>query len=223
MKEIIRFENVVKMYDNRRALSGVSLCISEKAWAMVCGPPGSGKMTLMRLIAGMEAPSAGKVFVLDQAVHEMDAGNSAVFRSQNIGIVRRQAGFMERLSVIDNVSLPLAVQGMPMPTRKQKAKELLKALGISYIAHAHPFQISAYEALTVSVARALIIQPKILMLYEVTADLSEGETEKFAGLMNVILQYGDYTVLSFSVNPNNTWRKDRTILLDHGKIQEERS
>ena len=135
----------------------------------------------MRLIAGMEVPSAGKVFVLGQDMHEMRADKAAEFRNRHIGIVRRRAGFMARLNVLENVSLPSAVRGTAVSKRNREAKELLKSLGILHIAHAHPFQLSAYEALTSAVARALIAQPKVLMLYEAAADLSERETEQFAG------------------------------------------
>ena len=224
MNEIIRLENVVKMtHSNRRAVNDVSLCIQGRERVAVSGPPDSGKTTLMRLIAGIEAPSAGQIVVLDQAVHEMDANQAATFRNRNIGIVRRHAGFMERVNVLENVSLPLAVQGISLSKRNKEAKELLKSLGIPHIAHAHPFQLSAYEELTASIARALITKPKILLMYEATANLSEREMEQFTGLMNVMLQYGTYTILSFSASPNNILREHRTVLLHHGKIQEDRS
>ncbi len=223
MNEVIRMENVIKMADgNRRTINDVSMSIYEKEFVAICGVPGSGKSTLMRLIASMEKPSAGKVFVTDKAVHEMDADTAADLRNQNIGIIQREPGFMERLTVLENVALPLMIQGMALSRRKQIAKEQLKTLGISHVAHAYPVQLSAYEALIASIARALITQPKILLLYEVTAALSERETEQFDGVINAISKYGDYTVLSFSVIPNSRLRMDRTIQLDHGKIQEER-
>ncbi|MDD5017052.1 MAG: ATP-binding cassette domain-containing protein [Eubacteriales bacterium] len=224
MSEIIRLVNVVKMLDEgRRVINGMNLSIQEKERVAVCGAPGSGKGALMRLIGGMEPPSAGKVFVLGQAVHEMDADKAAVFRNRNIGIVHREPGLMERLNIFENVLLPLAIQGIPLSQRKQAVKEQLKTLGISHIAHAYPAQLSAYETRIVSIARALINQPKILLLYEVMAGLSERDTEQSTGVINAIFRYGNYTVLTFSVNTNNGLHMDKTILLNHGKIQEDRS
>ena len=220
--EVIRLENVVKMdHKNRRVVNSVNLRIQKKERAAICGVPGSGKDTLMRIIAGMELPSEGKVFVLDKAVYNMNAGEAAVFRNRNIGIIRRETGLMERLNVFENVSLPLAIQRMPSLRRKQAAKEQLKLLGIFNIAHAYPVQLSAYEALMASAARALIIKPKILLLYEVTAGLSERETAQFTDMIDAIFKYGDHTVLSFGINPAGGFRMDKTILLDHGKIQED--
>lgn len=224
MNEIIRLENVVKMvHGNQRVGNGVSLRICEKERVAVCGNPGSGKSMLMRLIAGMEPPSDGKIFVLGKVVHEMEADKAAVFRNWNIGIVHREPRLMERLNIFENVSLPLAIQGIPLPKRKQMVKEQLKTLGISHIAHALPAQLSAYEACVASIARALITQPKILLLHEVISGLSERETEQIAGMINAISKYGDYTMLSFSVNAIKALRTDRTILLEYGKIQEDRS
>lgn len=224
MKEIIKLENVVRMIDdNRRSVNGVSLSINEKERVAVYGVSGSGKGTLMRLIAGMERPSDGKIFVADKAVQEMDADEAAVFRNRNIGIVRPEAGLMERLSVFDNVSLPLVIRGVPATRRNKEVKELLKTLGILHIADASPAHLSVYETRAVSIARALVAQPKILLMYEAAAGLSERDAERLIGTINAISKYGDYTLLSFSVNVTAGLRTDRTFLLEYGKIQEERS
>ena len=224
MNEVIRMENVIKMVQGaRRTINDVSLNIHEKECVAISGVPGSGKSTLMRLIAGMEKPSDGKVFVMNKAVHEMDSDTAADFRNQNIGIIQQETGLMGRLTVLDNIMLPLVIQGRTSSQWKQTAKEQMKTLGILHIAHAYPTQLSDYETRIVSIARALMAQPKILLLYEVAAALSERETEQVMGVLNAISKYGDYTILSFSVIQNNGLRTNRTIQLNYGKIQEEGS
>jgi ABC-type lipoprotein export system ATPase subunit len=220
-KIIIRLENVVKVSDKgRRVINGMNLCVQENERVAICGPPGSGKNMLMRLIAGMDSPSGGNVFVLDQPVHQMNRDKASVFRNRNIGIIQQESGLMENMSILENVSLPLMLQRVPAAKRKQAAKEQLKSLGIAHIAHALPIQLTEYEWLIASTARALIAQPKILLMYEATAVLSEIEDKQYAGVINAILKYGGYTVLSFS--ERNMFRMDRIIQIDHGKIQEER-
>ena len=223
MSKVLRLENVVRMaHGGLRAVNGVSLTIREKERVAICGGPGSGKGTMMRLIAGMEPPSDGQIFVLDKAVHQMNANEAADFRNRNFGFIQRETGFMERLNIYENVTMPLAIRGVPAPQRRKAAMELMKMLGISHIAHACPAQLSVYEARVTTVARALIAQPKLLLLYEADVGLTEREAEQLTGTLNGISQFGDYTVLSFGVNTIEGLRTDRTIRLEYGKVQEDR-
>lgn len=223
MKEIVRLENVIKMVSaGRREVNDVSMSIHEKERVVIYGVPGSGKGMVMRLIAGMEKPSAGEVIVMDKEVHEMDADTAADFRNQNIGIMQREPGLMERLTILENVELPLTVQGIRISQRTKAVKEQLKTLGISHVANAYPAQLSTYEAQMVSVARALITQPKILLLDEITADLSAKETEQIMGIIHAVWKFGGYTIVGFSGAKSSALRADRYIQLDHGKVSEDK-
>ena len=222
MSEIIRLENVVYMVrENWRAVNGISCRIRENERVMFCGGSNSGKDALMRLIAGMERPNAGSVSVLNQAVHEMSGTRAAAFRNRYIGVVQREAGFMERLSVVENISLPLVIRGVNQSPRKKEAVDLLKMLGIYHVAQALPTQLSAYEARAASIARALITKPKILLLNEITLRLSEKDAEKINETIRVIAGFGDHTILWFSDSVNKTLGTNRTIYLENGKIRED--
>ncbi len=222
MKEIISLKNVIKLYGQRRAINGVNLHVNENECVAVNGVPSSGKSTLLKLIAGMERPSAGEIFVLGKAVHEMDFDISSTFRNRNIGIVLRNPSFMPELSLLDNVSLPLAVRGVSVLKREKAAREKLKALGISYAAHNKPEKVSIYEAQIASLVRVLVAQPKILLIDEAAAGFTEKETEKFRNVLNDILGLGDYTILSFSAADNDILFADRNVVLDHGIIKEDK-
>lgn len=222
MNDTIRLEHVVLMtQNNRRALSDVSCRIKEKERVAVCGGSDSGKVELMRLIAGMDKPSSGSVLVLDQAVHKMNTGKAAVFRNRNIGTVQREPGFMERLNVAENVSLPLAVRGASRDQRKKEADELLKMLGIAHVAQAYPAQLSAYETKAACIARALITKPRILLLSEAASRLSERDSDKIIETIGVVAEYGDFTMLWFGESRDNRVNTDRTIQLENGKIRED--
>ena len=222
MGDIIRLENVVKTENsNRCILDGVSLTVAEGERVAICGAPGSGKDALMRLIAGLDRPNGGSVAVLDRAVHEMDEKTAALFRNKYIGIVRQENGFMDRLNVMENAALPLTVAGVPKAKRNSAALEQLKVLGIQNVAYARPSQLNPYEARLTAVARALTSQPRILLLYEATAGLSDRDAEKIAGMLHAICLYGDYTVVCFSAEQNVALCPDRTISIAHGRIQED--
>ena len=222
MNELIKLENVVKMVPGGlRAVNGVSFTIQEKENVVVYGAPGSGKSTLMRLIAGMEPPSGGKIFVMDKEVHAMDPDAAAGFRNRTFGIMQKDPCPMEHLTVLENAALPLAVRGIPYGKRMQAAKEQLKTLGLLNVAHAYPAQLSFYEAQTASLARALIAQPPILLLDEMTAGLSAKETDQILGVIHALWKFGKYTIVSFSGTKNCVLHPDRCFVLDHGTVREE--
>ncbi|MBC8060296.1 MAG: ATP-binding cassette domain-containing protein [Clostridiaceae bacterium] len=222
MKESIKLENVKKIYDRGQgAINDVSLCINEKEQVLIYGTAGSGKSTLMRLIAGLEVPSSGKVFVLDKAVHEMKSDVAADFRNLNFGIIQRNSCFMKSMNLLENVAMPLTVRGVATSKRIHAAKNQLKALGLLYAAHAYPEGISTYEAQLASIARALIGQPKVLLLDEITAGLSEKEGSQILGIIHDIEKLRDLVVISFSGTKDCILRWDRYFTLNHGRIQEE--
>ena len=221
---IIRLSHVIKMMPGgRRAVNDVSLCIREKERILVHGDPGSGKSVLMRLIAGMESPDSGDIYVLDKAMHGKDSGTTPGFRNRHIGAVLRAPRLLAPMTVLENVELPLVIRGIPNPQRVRSAKKQLKALGIGHIAHARPDQLSPYEAQAAALARALIGEPSILLLDEVFAGLSARESEQLAGIIDAVAQFGRLTVILFSASAHHYIDADRTIALDHGTIREDRS
>jgi ABC-type methionine transport system ATPase subunit len=223
MKEIIRLENVIKMYPGgRRAINDVSLAIYERERIEIIGSQGSGKNTLVRLLTGMEKPSEGKITVLDKAVEKMSPEIASIFRSRHFGIVLRDAGLMERLTVLENAALPLAIRGIVRGKRNKAAREQLKALGVDLLANAYPKQLLPYEKQLVSIARALVAKPEILILDEVNAGLSQKETDRVSGLVNVLSQFEDFTVLNFC-EMGRGFVADRNYRLEYGMIQEDRS
>jgi putative ABC transport system ATP-binding protein len=222
MREIIRLENVVKMMDDgRRAVNGVSLSVSKGDYMAVHGASGSGKTTLMRLIAGMERVSSGAIFVLGEALHEMDADAAAGFRNRYMGILNRNPAFMDGLTVLDNVALPLSIRGISLAQREKTAKEQLKTLGLQYAANARPSQLSALELQKASIARALTAHPQILLLDDTAAGLSEKDAEQIKGILRALSKFGEYTVIEFSETNSGLICSDSTLILTNGKIREE--
>lgn len=222
MKEIIKLENVVKMYPGeRRAVSDVSLAINKGQRVTIQGAPGSGKSALMRLIAGMERPSAGSIFVLEKAVHEMDEGAAAAFRNRHIGMMEREPGFIEKLSVLENTAMPLTVRGIPVFKRNREAKERLKETGLLSVINALPQQLSVFEKTLASVARMLIARPEILLLDEIFAGLLDREKERLSVFINSLGKSGNHTIIVFCAEMNNSLIMDRKIKISGGRIQEE--
>ncbi len=219
MSDVIRLENAVKMAGNgARALSGVNLTIVKGECVTISGSPGSGKTSLARLIAGMDRPSSGKVFVLDKPLHEMRPDAAAVFRKY-IGVLMKYPAFLENLSLLENIALPLALRGEPAAARDKKVKEQLKNFGLLYAVRAHPSQLTPLERHKAAIARALIAQPQILLLDDFAAGLAQAD--EIAGILHALCQYGDYTVVELTGAAKGLVCRGRVVILDHGTIQEE--
>ena len=222
MSEIIRLENVVKMTDNgHRALSGVSMQIDQGERVIIHGAPGSGKTALMRIIAGMDKPSDGKVFVLEQPLHEMSEAKAAALRNETFGILQRNPAFVETLTLGENVGLPLSIRGVSAEKRQKAVRDMLKSFGLLYAIHALPGKLSAMEIKLADVARALIGKPQILLLSDTGADLSQRDREQLKGTLHALSEFGTYTILEFTGAQNGLIDASRTWTLEFGRIQEE--
>ena len=221
MNEAITLEDVVKMTtEGYRVLGGVSFSVSKGDRVTITGMPGSGKTTLMGLIAGMDRPSAGQIYVMGKPVHLMDAEQTAAFRNLHIGTLQRTPAFLDSLTVLENVALPLTFRGMNAAKSCQAAKEQLKTFGLVYAANAHPSQLSPLEKQKASIARALIAQPQIFLISEIAAGLTSKDAEQIQGILEALRQYGEYTIIEFTGAPHGLLYSDKVLTLDHGRIQE---
>jgi ABC-type lipoprotein export system ATPase subunit len=216
MEEVIRLDNVVKMHGSGiRAINSVSFSVFKGENVMISGSPGSGKTTLARLIAGVDRPSTGQIFVLGKSLNEMGKDMAAAFRNKYIGIMQRDPVFLDNLSVLENVALPLMLHGEVTVQRNRKAKEQLKTLGLQYAGHAHPSQLTLLERHKAAIARVLITQPKILLLDDFAADLAE--TEEIKRTLHALCCYDSYTVVEITGAVQCLICADRTIKLDPRK------
>jgi ABC-type ATPase involved in cell division len=222
MEEVIRLDNVVKMNeDGRRVIGGISFSIKERECVTIRDAAGSGKTALMRLIAGLDKPSAGHIHVLGRPVHEMKTDVAAAFRNNNIGILPRDPAFLDNLTLYYNLAMTLVILGQTPAKWRGRVQEQLKELGLLYAAHAHPPQLTPLERHKAAIARALVGNPKILLLDDFTADLSVADAEEIKAMMHAVVRYGAYTVVELTGADAGLICHDRTLTLDHGKLQEE--
>ena len=158
----------------RRVLTGVTFDVARGSLVVLRGPSGSGKTTVLRAIAALEAFDAGTIVVDDLTL----AGGAAV-PAPTLRQLRRKVGFVfqfhhlfEHLPALKNVWLaPVHAHGVPLPEAEQRARELLRALGVEHRAQAMPRELSGGEAQRVAIARALAVDPPLLLMDEPTASL----------------------------------------------------
>ena len=184
-KTSISFANVAACYDNGPdVLSDVSFNISNGAFYFLSGASGAGKTTLLRLIYQLHKPSRGQIKLFGHVTNDMSRDEITRLR-QKMAIVFQSYSLLSRLTVYDNVALPLRVRGVPEHKIKQLVTKVLDWVGLGKYADAYPMALSGGQQQRVSVARAIIIQPSILLADEPTGNLDD---ENASRLMELFIQ-----------------------------------
>ncbi len=169
------------------AVAGVDLAIDEGSFVVVEGPSGSGKTTLLGLLAGLEPPDSGQVRVLGHALWSLTAVERARLRQRGIGIVFQSFGLVASLSAGENVALPLALAGVREGERTTRVRGALEEVGLGGSHQARIDELSGGERQRVGVARALVIEPAVILADEPTGSLDEGN----AGMvLSLLIQRG---------------------------------
>ncbi len=208
--------DVWKYYGVTPALRGVSLCVEDGEFVAVMGPSGSGKSTLLALIAGLDRPSKGYVEVFGERISGWSPGRRALWRRRNVGIVFQFYYLIPELTVLENVVLPMKLAGIHRGREKERALELLEAVGLRDKAHRLPGELSGGEQQRVALARALANEPKLLIADEPTASLDTENKKVVASLISELA--GDRTVILATHEEWLANMADRVVRLVDGRI-----
>ena len=170
----IKLEHVTKVYEGKVpvvALKDVSLEIAKKDFIAITGPSGSGKTTMLLLMATLAKPTSGKVYIDGNDVTSMDENQLAKIRNSKLAVVFQNYNLVERMTVLENVELPLVARGVPKSVRRKIAYEILERLGLKDLANKRPNELSGGQQQRVAIARALVQDPEIILADEPTANL----------------------------------------------------
>jgi ABC-type lipoprotein export system ATPase subunit len=182
MMPVLRLERVGKTYhrgdEQVSVLVDFDFTLDAGEFVVVTGPSGAGKSTLLHVAGGLDAPDSGTVAVAGQDVWAMSTGARARFRRRNLGFVFQFFNLMPMLTAVQNVSLPLVLDGMPARSADARAEELLERVGLGDRARHRPAELSGGQMQRVAVARALVARPSIILADEPTGNLdSHSSTE----------------------------------------------
>lgn len=172
---LLRVDNLVKNFvvgsQTVEVLKEISLTVDSGDFAMIFGPSGCGKSTLLHSILGMEPPTSGKVILDGTDLYQMDEDGIVTFRKTRIGVVFQQSVWVKSLNVVENVSLPNRLRGWGQDEATEAALASLKDFKLDGWAYHHPLELSSGQQQRVSLARALTIDPVMLVADEPTGNL----------------------------------------------------
>jgi putative ABC transport system ATP-binding protein len=169
-----------------RAVNGITLEVQAGEFLALLGASGSGKSSLLNLLAGLDRPTSGAVFVLGQELGRMTSLELSRHRNQTIGIVFQSFNLLPRMTVMENVELPLRLAEVPRSSRPPRVKEALERVGLGgRLAH-RPGELSGGEQQRVAIARAMVNRPRILLADEPTGNLDSNTGEEILRLISGI-------------------------------------
>ncbi|QDX81986.1 macrolide ABC transporter ATP-binding protein [Denitratisoma sp. DHT3] len=196
---VIEVRNLAKAYQTPAgafpALKGVDLVIESGEFVAVMGPSGSGKSTFMNLLGCLDRPSAGEYRLDGRAVSTMDKDELAQVRGRQIGFVFQGFNLLPRISLEDNVALPLVYANIDRETRRARAREMLDRVGLGAYAKSMPNRISGGQQQRVAIARALVNRPRLILADEPTGNLDSQTSEEIMALFEALNREGITVVL----------------------------
>jgi putative ABC transport system ATP-binding protein len=218
---MIELKEVSKLYGlgdaMTLALDEVSLLIEQGEFVGVMGPSGCGKSTLMNIIGLLDRPTHGHYAFNNRAVGKLRTVPQSKIRRDQIGFIFQSFNLLPRLTVLENVALPLEYKGITSRNRIKRASEILERVGLKHREFFYPGQISGGQAQCVAIARALVNNPKVIIADEPTGNLDSASSRLVMELLGEIHKSGN-TVLMVTHNPELTRYATRVLYMHDGSI-----
>jgi putative ABC transport system ATP-binding protein len=182
------------------------------------GPSGSGKSTLLNLIAGLDSPTSGILQVAGTDLNKMSEGARAKWRSQNVGFVFQTFNLMPGLTALENVMLPLLLTNLSAAERKERAHTALKVVGLEDRVKHYPRELSGGQEQRVTIARAIVTDPRIIVADEPTGDLDRKSAEEILHLLGKLNEEFEKTIIMVTHDPAAAERARIVHHLDKGRL-----
>ncbi len=192
---MIELENVAYSYGGGELLSDISLRLAPGSFHFLTGPSGAGKTTLLKLCYGALLPTAGHVRLFGADVRSLDRDDIAIVR-RRVGVVHQDVQFLDHLSLVDNISLPLTVSGRHADTVSNDLNELMTWVGLTNRADALPPELSGGERQRAAVARAVIMSPDVILADEPTGNIDWEMSQRLLRLLIELNKMGKTVLIA---------------------------
>lgn len=219
---VVSLINVHRHYpgDGRevRAVNGVSLEIARHEFVALSGPSGCGKSTLMHLLAGIDRPTSGEIYVNDLALHRADENALTRYRRDELGIVFQFFNLLPTMTALENVMFPLLLQQVPRETARARACETLALVGLAERAPHFAHQLSGGEQQRTAIARAIVHRPQLVIADEPTGNLDSASSASVMDALRSVADQKVATLIIVSHSEEIGRAATRCVLMRDGKI-----
>ena len=222
MEKVIEVKNLYKLYrvgdEVVRALDGVDFNIYKGEFCAIVGTSGSGKSTLLNMLAGLEKPTKGEVIISGDHIEKKNEEELVKFRRDNVGFIFQSFHLLGTMNAVENVALPLSFRGVPKDVRLKKADKMLDLVNLGKHKKHMPNQMSGGQQQRVGVARALVVEPKIIFADEPTGNLDSHTSEEVMELMQQVVREQKKTLVMVTHDNHLATYADRVFHIRDGKI-----
>ena len=220
---ILEAKSLQKIYTTRfggnqvKALSNVSFSVEQGEYVAIMGESGSGKTTLLNILAALDKPTNGEVLLDGKSLSSIKEKEISAFRRDNLGFVLQDFNLLDTFSIQDNIFLPLVLAGKNHKEMKSRLMPIAKKLGITDLLVKYPYEVSGGQKQRAAVARALIINPKLVLADEPTGALDSRSTDGLLHVFNDINRDGQ-TILMVTHSTKAASHASRVLFIKDGEV-----
>ena len=222
---VLEAHGVVKSYrggdgGTLTVLSGVDLAVRRGEMVAIVGASGSGKSTLLHVLGALDRPSSGYVVIGGEPLHAMTEDELAAVRNRKIGFVFQFHHLLREFSVLENVMMPMRIAGRSVREARSRAEELIAAVGLSGRLTHRPTELSGGEQQRTAVARALALDPSVVLADEPSGNLDHMNAERLHELFVRLVRELEVSMVVVTHNRSLAARADRVLLMEDGRLRE---
>ena len=226
-KPLLELINVSKSYvsesENINPLRDINIKIYEGQFIAIVGRSGSGKTTLLNVMAGLDKPTSGDILIKGSNITAMDENSLTEIRRTTIGFIFQSFGLLPLLSAFENVELPLRISGVEHGERSNRTKEALDIVGLNPRSNHRPYELSGGEQQRVSIARAIVTKPAIILADEPTGELDSTNAKSIFGLFKDMVVEQGMTIIAATHDSSLLSMADEVKEIRNGGLYEVQS